>query len=108
VIDVRNFGFFVDVSALGLSGLVHLSSVEDDFFVFDAARNQLTGRRTRRVIRVGDRVTVQVNKVDTFKKQVDFKLAGITRASGSKAPRPASRPERREPARPQRGHSRSR
>ena len=75
VIDLRNFGFFVDVSALGLSGLVHLSSVEDDFYVFDEARHQLVGRRTRRVIRTGDKVTVQVSKVDTFKKQVDFKLA---------------------------------
>jgi ribonuclease R len=74
VIDLRNFGFFVDVTALGLSGLVHLSSVVDDFYVFDAARHQLVGRRTRRVIRVGDRLTVQVAKVDTFKKQVDFKL----------------------------------
>jgi len=108
VIDVRNFGFFVDVSALGLSGLVHLSSVEDDFFVFDVARNHLVGRRTRRVIRVGDRVTVQVFKVDTFKKQVDFKLAGVRPGSGGKAPRPASRPERREPTRPKRDHSRPR
>src|SRR5208282_1471251 len=63
VIDVRNFGFFVDVPALGMSGLVHLSSVEDDFYIFDAARNQLVGRRTRRVIRLGDKVTVQVGKV---------------------------------------------
>ena len=53
VIDVRNFGFFVDVSPLGMSGLVHLSSVEDDFFVFDPQRNLLVGRRTRRVIRLG-------------------------------------------------------
>jgi ribonuclease R len=75
VTDVRNFGFFVDVSGLGLSGLVHLSSIADDFFIFDEARNQLIGRRTRRVIRLGDKVTVQVSKVDTFKKQVDFKLA---------------------------------
>jgi ribonuclease R len=88
VIDVRNFGFFVDVSALGLSGLVHLSSVEDDFFVFDAERNQLVGRRTRRVIRLGDKVTVQVSKVDTFKKQVDFKLARTTTIGGKTAPRP--------------------
>jgi ribonuclease R len=86
VIDVRNFGFFVDVSALGLSGLVHLSSVEDDFFVFDAARNHLVGRRTRRVIRVGDRVTVQVGKVDGFKKQVDFNLVKVARTSGKKTP----------------------
>jgi ribonuclease R len=108
VIDVRNFGFFVDVSALGLSGLVHLSSVEDDFFVFDAARNHLVGRRTRRVIRVGDRVTVQVGKVDTFKKQVDFKLTGMSRESAGRGSRPASRPDRRDPARPRRDQSRSR
>ncbi len=75
VIDVRNFGFFVDVSGLGLSGLVHLSSIEDDFYVFDAARNHLVGRRTRQVIQLGQKVTVQVGKVDTFKRQVDFRLS---------------------------------
>ena len=73
-----------------MSGLVHLSSVEDDFFVFDAARNQLVGRRTRRMIRLGDKVTVQVAKVDTFKKQVDFRLAR-TAPIGSKT---ATRPQR--------------
>jgi ribonuclease R len=75
VIDVRNFGFFIDVPDLGLSGLVHLSSIEDDFFVFDPARSQLVGRRTRRTIKLGDRVVAEVAKVDTFKKQVDFRLA---------------------------------
>jgi ribonuclease R len=75
VIDVRNFGFFVDVPGLAMSGLVHLSSLEDDFYLFDAQRSQLVGRRNRRVIRLGDRVQVQVAKVDGFKKQVDFRLA---------------------------------
>ena len=83
VIDVRNFGFFVDVSALGMSGLVHLSSVEDDFYVFEPARNHLIGRRTRRVIKLGDKVTVQVFKVDGFKKQVDFQLAAAPRPQRS-------------------------
>ena len=84
VMDVRNFGFFVDVSGLAMSGLVPLSLVEDDFFVFDEARRNLTGRRTRKTIRLGDRVTVQVARVDTFKKQVDFCLA-------KEAPKPAVR-----------------
>ena len=75
VIDARNFGFFVDVPGLAMSGLVPLSSIEHDFYVFDPARNHLVGRRTRRIIRLGDKVTVQVAKVDTFKKQVDFRLA---------------------------------
>jgi ribonuclease R len=75
VTDVRNFGFFVDVSGLAMSGLVPLSLMEDDFYVFDEARRNLVGRRTRRMIRLGDKVTVQVARVDTFKKQVDFRLA---------------------------------
>lgn len=86
VTDVRNFGFFVDVPGLAMSGLVPLSTVEDDFYVFDFARSHLVGRRTRRVIRLGDRLTVQVAKVDTFKKQVDFRLTSISRPQ----PRPLS------------------
>src|SRR5204863_4937086 len=75
VTDVRNFGFFVDVTGLGMSGLVPLSGLSDDFYQFDATRSQLIGRRTRRVIKLGDKVEVQIAKVDTFKRQVDFKLA---------------------------------
>ena len=85
VTDVRNFGFFVDVPGLAMSGLVHLSCLEDDFYIFDSERNQLVGRRNRRVIRLGDRLEVQVAKVDSFKKQVDFRLA---RAGGAGAKRP--------------------
>jgi ribonuclease R len=95
VIDVRNFGFFVDVSGLGMSGLVHLSSIEDDFYVFDAARNHLVGRRTRQVIQLGEKLTVQVSKVDTFKKQVDFRLAD--RSSKKKPPgSPVAAPNRKQ------------
>jgi ribonuclease R len=75
--DVRNFGFFVDVPGLGMSGLVPLSGLTDDFYHFDSIRGQLIGRRSRRIIKLGDQVEVQVAKVDTFKRQVDFKLAGI-------------------------------
>ena len=74
VTDVRNFGFFVDVPGLGMSGLVPLSGLSDDFYQFDATRSQLLGRRTRRVFKLGDKVEVQIAKVDTFKRQVDFKL----------------------------------
>jgi len=101
VTDVRNFGFFVDVAGLAMSGLVPLSAIEDDFYVFDPARNLVVGRRTRRVIRLGDQVEVQIAKVDSFKKQVDFCLA---RPSPSTAARPQSQrpPAQRPPAqRPQ-------
>jgi ribonuclease R len=78
VTDLRNFGFFVDVPGLAMSGLVPLSTMEDDFYIYDEPRNQLIGRRTRRMIRLGDKLEVQVAKVDTAKKQVDFRLAEKT------------------------------
>ncbi len=74
VTDIRNFGFFVDVTDLGMSGLVPLSLLDDDFYEFDSVRLQIRGRRSHRLIRLGDQVSVQVAKVDTFKKQVDFSL----------------------------------
>jgi len=97
VTDVRNFGFFVDVSGLAMSGLVPLSTIEDDFYVFDDRRRNLVGRRTRRVIKLGDKLTVQVAKVDSFKKQVDFCLAEEERKPAPLRPQP-TRPA---PARPQ-------
>jgi ribonuclease R len=81
VTDLRNFGFFVDVPGLAMSGLVPLSTIKEDFYIYDEARNQLVGRRTRHAIRLGDKLEVQVAKVDTAKKQVDFRLAQKTGAS---------------------------
>ena len=96
VTDVRNFGFFVDVPGLAMSGLVPLSTIEDDFYVFNESRSNLVGRRTRRVIQLGYRLTVQVAKVDSFKKQVDFCLAA--EAGRPASPRPAgSRPSAARP-----------
>jgi ribonuclease R len=80
VTDVRNMGFFVDVPDLSMSGLVPLSTMEDDFYIFEPARNHLIGRRTRRIIRLGDKVEVQIANVNTFKKQVDFRLSTTGRA----------------------------
>lgn len=86
VTDVRNFGFFVDVGDLGLSGMVHLSSVPDDFFTFDPVRARLVGRHSGKIIRLGETLPVQVYRVDDFKKQVDFCLV-------SERPEPAQKRE---------------
>ena len=115
VIDVRNFGFFVDVTGLAMNGLVHLSSVTDDFYEFNETRGELTGRRNRRVIRLGDKVQVQIAKVDSFKKQVDFRLAREERKERDDSYRSQTRPQnsarssKSQSARPQipSSHSRS-
>ncbi|MDA7920471.1 ribonuclease R [Verrucomicrobiales bacterium] len=80
VTDIRNFGLFIDIPDLGMRGLVPLSRIEDDFYEFDPARVQVIGRRSKRVIRLGDELDVEVDKVDTFKKEVDFRL--VTKGGG--------------------------
>jgi ribonuclease R len=87
-----------------MSGLVHLSSVADDFYVFDESRNHLIGRRTRRIIKLGDRVTVQIYKVDSFKKQVDFQL--VSERPSQQQQRPTQRQPQRQPQRPPQRSSR--
>ncbi len=108
VTDVRNMGFFVDVPELSMSGLVPLSTMEDDFYIFEPARNHLIGRRTRRIIRLGDKLEVQIANVNTFKKQVDFRLAKTGGARPTLTPRSrtdARRIEGRHPAPAARGRT---
>jgi ribonuclease R len=93
ITELRNFGFFVDVPGLVMSGLVPLSTMEDDFYVYEPQSNHLVGRRSRRIIRIGDKVTVQVFKVDTAKKQVDFRLA-VEMPTYTKSQRPRERTQR--------------
>ncbi|MGH7942750.1 MAG: ribonuclease R [Limisphaerales bacterium] len=88
VTDLRNFGFFVDVPGLGMSGLVPLSTMDDDFYIYEEERNHLIGRRTRRMIRLGDKVEVHVAKVDTFKKLVDFCLVTKSKETPKSKNRP--------------------
>jgi ribonuclease R len=83
VTDIRNFGFFVDVEGLGMSGAVPMSAMTDDFFIFDQDRGVLRGRRTKRVIKLGDRIKVQIYRIDKAKKHVDFQEAGSPKASAA-------------------------
>src|SRR6478735_2083775 len=78
VVDVRNYGLMVELPDALITGLIHVSSLTDDFYVFEPARRQLIGRRSRKGFRVGDNLSVFVARVDIFKRQVDFAIAPAT------------------------------
>src|SRR5947209_15763553 len=75
VTDVRNYGLVIELPDVVMSGLIHISSLTDDFYVFDAAQRRLTGRRSRKKFVVGNDLRVFVSRVDRFKRQIDFALA---------------------------------
>jgi len=74
VCTVRNFGFFVELPESLMQGLVHVSRLEDDFYQYDEKLERLVGRRTKRVIKIGDKLRVQVERVDIIKRQIDFRV----------------------------------
>jgi ribonuclease R len=75
IVDVRNYGLMVELPDALITGLVHVSSLTDDFYLFEPARRQLIGRRSRKRFSVGDELSVFVARVDVFKRQVDFAIA---------------------------------
>lgn len=77
IVDVRNYGLVVELPEVVLSGLVHVSSLTDDFYVFSAAQRRFIGRETRKRYSVGDELRVFVARVDRFKQQVDFAIADL-------------------------------
>jgi ribonuclease R len=81
IVDVRNYGLMVELPEALVTGLVHISSLMDDFYVFEPARRQLIGRRSRKRFKVGDELSVFVVRVDAFKRQVDFAIALASEAS---------------------------
>jgi ribonuclease R len=67
-----------------MTGVVHVSTLTDDFYRFDAAQRRLIGRRTNRRYAIGDAIKVFVARVDTFKQQIDFAVADATRGKKSR------------------------
>jgi len=84
ILEVRNFGLFVELPDYLMSGLIHVSALDGDFFLLDAPRGRLVGRRSRKIYQVGDEIEVLVARVDMFKQQVDFRPADSGRENSRK------------------------
>lgn len=72
---VTGFGIFVELGDIYVEGLAHISTLPDDYYQFDPIRHALQGERSGRVFRLGDKVTIQVARVDLDQCQIDFVLA---------------------------------
>jgi ribonuclease R len=86
ITGVADYGFFAQVERFPAEGLVHISSLTDDYYLFDQEGHALEGRRSRRRFRLGDRVRVEVARVDLPKRLLDFRLIPDRRAGGVNPP----------------------
>ncbi len=74
VSGVTSFGFFVELKDFFVEGLVHVSMLADDYYVFDPKRHTLMGERTGRKFRLADAVKVKVAGVSLERRRVELLL----------------------------------
>lgn len=72
---VSSFGIFVQLDTIHVDGLVHVTNLDNDYYHFDRIGCRLTGERTGKIYRLGDRVQVTVAAVNLDERKIDFLLA---------------------------------
>jgi ribonuclease R len=77
ITGVAPFGMFVELVEHYVEGLVHVSSMADDYYRYHEQQHVMRGENTKKVYRLGDRVNVQVVRVDMERRQVDLGLVDI-------------------------------
>lgn len=71
--SVLPFGMFVQLPNL-IEGLVHISDMNDDYYVFDEKRMSLIGQRSKNVYRIGNKVKIVVKGASKEEKKIDFQI----------------------------------
>ena len=76
ITGVQDYGFFCQAVEVPAEGMVHASTLDDDFYAYDSRAQTLSGRQQGHEYRLGDRVKVVVARVDVDRRQLDFRIAG--------------------------------
>ncbi|OON41797.1 ribonuclease R [Izhakiella australiensis] len=79
IASVTGFGFFVRLNDLFIDGLVHVSTLDNDYYRFDAVGQRLIGESGGRTYRLGDSVEVRVEAVHMDERKIDFALISSSR-----------------------------
>ncbi len=74
IITVQSYGLFVELPELFIEGLVHVSTLNDDWYEYRSRQNLLIGRKSKNTFQVGDLVDIKIIKVDILKYQIDLEL----------------------------------
>src|SRR5215204_2090386 len=77
ITGVATFGLFIELIQHYVEGLVHVSSMGDDYYKYSEQEHVMRGEKTRKAYRLGDRVRVQVVRVDMERRQIDLGLVEV-------------------------------
>jgi ribonuclease R len=111
VTGVAPFGLFVELIEHFVEGMVHISTMADDYYRFVEAAHMLRGENSQRTYRLGDKVSVRVLRVNMDVRQIDLGLADVLERvrDGERGPRRSkARPKTGRPGKPGRPGRRER
>lgn len=91
ITDVKNHGLYIEIIDSMAFGMVHISTLDDDFYHVDTDGRRVTGRRSGKTYAVGDTIEVQVERVDRYKRQIDFRIAQAREDAPAKKRRPETK-----------------
>ncbi|MBI5049130.1 MAG: ribonuclease R [Deltaproteobacteria bacterium] len=73
---VTSFGLFAELEEYFVEGLVHVTNMKDDYYIFMEKEHSLIGEHTNKRYRIGDKVKVKIENVDIERRQIDMVLEG--------------------------------
>ena len=74
IMTVQSYGFFVEIPELNVEGLVHVSTLSNDWYEYRTRQNLLIGRKSKKSYKIGDIIDIKIIKVDILKYQIDLEL----------------------------------
>lgn len=75
IVEIKNHGMFVELQDSQAYGLIHISTLRDDLYQVSGDGTKLMGRRQKKTYTLGERISVVTDRVDRFKRQIDFAVA---------------------------------
>ncbi|MBA3898664.1 MAG: ribonuclease R [Bacteroidetes bacterium] len=81
---VTEWGMYVEIIENKCEGMIRLKDLDDDFYVYDEENYCITGRKNKKSYQLGDKVKIEVKRVDLVRKQIDFLLADSEKSKKSK------------------------
>lgn len=107
IAGVTGFGFFVRLEKLFIDGLVHVSTLDNDYYQFDAVGQRLIGETSGMIYRLGDVVQVKVAAVYLDQRKIDFALISSDRPSRAKHSNRSDPAVEEKPVRPKKRRKRT-
>lgn len=87
ITHITGFGMFAELKDIYIEGLIHISSLEGDYYVFDDHKHQLIGNNSKKVYAIGQEIEIRVVRVDMDNGHIDFELSSNKQSH----PRPEKR-----------------